>query len=172
MCVIFQDRWWVVHIPFVRMVKFKFLRMAHQLQLVVFHWSPIDRKSFQLSRTLQSFLAYFDNAVVWMVSIVALLFNSAKSLFQVFRHRSKRSNYNWYQRHSHVPQLFQLSGKIQVFVYLFVFFYFHSVHLWNNKIHLMTTSFFLSINPRLLFTLCEFISSLITGDFLSSLSDN
>ena len=42
-----------------------------------------------------------------------------------------------------LPQLIQLSGKIQIFVYLFAFFYFHFVVRRNSKIHQMTDSFFL-----------------------------
>ena len=45
-----------------------------------------------------------------------------------FRHlgsHSKGINYKWNHCHSDVPQFFQLSGNIQVFVYLFAFFYFH-----------------------------------------------
>ena len=35
-----------------------------------FHWSPNDRKSLQLPRTLLSILAGFSNAVVWTVEIL------------------------------------------------------------------------------------------------------
>ena len=35
---------------------------------MVFHWSLSDSKSPQVSRTLLSILAVFNNAVVWMVS--------------------------------------------------------------------------------------------------------
>ena len=35
---------------------------------MVFHWSLSDSKSRQVSRTLLSILAVFNNAVVWMVS--------------------------------------------------------------------------------------------------------
>ena len=35
---------------------------------MVFHWSLSDRKSPQVSRTLLSILAIFNNVVVWMVS--------------------------------------------------------------------------------------------------------
>ena len=36
---------------------------------MVFHWRLSDSKSPQVSRTLLSILAVFNNAVVWMVSI-------------------------------------------------------------------------------------------------------
>ena len=41
---------------------------SHQITLMVFHWSLSDSKSPQVSRTLLSILAVFNNAVVWMVS--------------------------------------------------------------------------------------------------------
>ena len=41
-----------------------------------FHWSPSDRMSPQVSRTLLSILADLNNAVVWMVSTHPLISNS------------------------------------------------------------------------------------------------
>ena len=41
---------------------------SHQYWLMVFHWRLSDSKSPQVSRTLLSILAVFNNAVVWMVS--------------------------------------------------------------------------------------------------------
>ena len=41
---------------------------SHQRKLMVFHWSLSDSKSPQVSRTLLSILAVFNNAVVGMVS--------------------------------------------------------------------------------------------------------
>ena len=40
----------------------------HQCKLMVFHWSLSDSKSLQVSRTLLSILAVFNNVVVWKVS--------------------------------------------------------------------------------------------------------
>ena len=54
--------------------------------------------------------------------------------FLIFEDHFKDTNYNWYDHHLHVPQVFQLSGKIQ-FIYLFVFFYFPSVVCRNGNIH-------------------------------------
>ena len=45
------------------------LEFSHQRKLMVFHWRLSDSKSPQVSRTLLSILAVFNNAVVWMVSI-------------------------------------------------------------------------------------------------------
>ena len=86
--LIFLDGFWVVHIPFVRMVKFKLLAQftvhhlphyyyyyclllesfSHQFLLMVLHWSLSDSKSPQVSRTLPTILAVLNNAVVWLVS--------------------------------------------------------------------------------------------------------
>ena len=54
-------------------------------------------------------------------------------LFQVLGNCSKCSNYHWYHRHFHAVQLFQFSGKIQVFVRLFDFVHFHSEICWKKK---------------------------------------
>ena len=45
-----------------------------------------------------------------------------------------------------IPQVFLFSGKVQVIVYLFAFFYFHSVVLWNGKIHKRSNSLFVFFN--------------------------
>ena len=86
MCLILRDRCW-----FVRRVKFEFslllllllllllfwfllfwfllLQVSFpQSQLMVFHCSLSDSKSFQVSMTLLGILADFNNAIVWMVS--------------------------------------------------------------------------------------------------------
>ena len=47
---------------------------------MVFHWSLIDCKSLQVSRTLLSVLADFNNTVVWMVSAGRPISNSFSSL--------------------------------------------------------------------------------------------
>ena len=43
------------------------LEFSHQRKLMVFHWRLCDSKSPQVSRTLLSILAVFNNAVIWMV---------------------------------------------------------------------------------------------------------
>ena len=84
--------------------------------------------SLPKSPAVWSILADFNNAVIWMVSIFPSDFQ-----FQVFGDCSKCTNYNWYCWHLHAPQFSEFSGKDQVFVYLFIFFYFHSMIHWNNK---------------------------------------
>ena len=67
-----------------------------------------------------------------MISILLLIQNTSSLFFQDLEDRSKYTNYNWYYRHRHLPQLFQLLGKVQVLVHLFASFHF-LVH-WNCKI--------------------------------------
>ena len=50
---------------------------------MVFHWTLIDSKSLQISRTLLSILADLSNAVVWMVSARPLISNSSSSFYQL-----------------------------------------------------------------------------------------
>ena len=50
--------------------------------MVVFHWSQSDSKSTQISRTLLSILADFNSDVVWMVSVLLLIFGSPFLTFE------------------------------------------------------------------------------------------
>ena len=59
------------------------------------------------------------------------------SFSRPFGHCSKGTNYNWGPPSPPVPQFFQLSSKIQIFVS------FHSVVHWNGKIHLISFFFFI-----------------------------
>ena len=49
------------------------------------------------------------------------------SFSKPFGDHSKSFNSSWYYHHFHVPQLFQFSSKIYIFVYLFLFLSFDSV---------------------------------------------
>ena len=51
---------------------------------MVFHWRLSDSKSPQVSRTLLSILAVFNNAVVWMVSTRLPTFKSSRSFNNPF----------------------------------------------------------------------------------------
>ena len=50
---------------------------SHQRKLMVFRLRVSDSKSPQVSRTLQSILSVFNNAVVWVVSTQAPTFKSS-----------------------------------------------------------------------------------------------
>ena len=56
---------------------FSFDGFSHQRWLMFFQWSLSDSKSSQVSRTLLSILADFNNAVVWIVSIRPVIFKSS-----------------------------------------------------------------------------------------------
>ena len=45
---------------------------------------------------------------------------------------SMHSNYNWYHRHPHVPQIFQISCKVYIFLWFFTFFYLYSKVRWKG----------------------------------------
>ena len=106
---------------------------------MVFHWSLSDSKSPQVSRTLLSILAVLNNAVVWMVSTRPPTSKSSSP----FSYCSKRTNYNWYNCHLHVPQFFQFPSKVEVLILLFTFFQFYSVVSRESKVDYFASSLFL-----------------------------
>ena len=100
--------------------------------MVIFHRSLSDSKSPRVSGILLSILTDFNNAVVsrqiltmlWSLVFWSLRwFPVPQFFFYIFRNCSKCTNYNRYHRYIYVPQLFKLSGKIQMFVFLFAFFF-------------------------------------------------
>ena len=46
-------------------------------------------------------------------------FQVLQSLYQFFGNCNKSTNYNWYQRHFHVPQFFQFLSEVQVLIFFF-----------------------------------------------------
>ena len=103
----------------------------------------------QVTSSLQDSSKYpdYSSSVVWMVSIFPHIFSSSSLFSRCYR--SKRTKYNLYNRHLSILQLFHFSDKIQVFVFFFfvvfffLFFFFFFFLLWNGKIHLITSSFFI-----------------------------
>ena len=120
-----------------------FACLSSQFFFVVFHWSLKDNKSPQVSMTLLSILADPNTAVVWMVSLLSLIFSSPRIFPRSFGDRSKFTNYNRYHCHFHISH-HQLYVKVQEFVYFFAYFHFHSMTRWNSKIKI--TSSFLLLN--------------------------
>ena len=95
MRVLFWDRCWVVHISFVCMVKFKFLRhfpVDIIIIIIIIYSSEFfksaladgfslelsDSKSPQVSRTRRRILAVLSNAVIWIVSTRPLTSKSSR----------------------------------------------------------------------------------------------
>ena len=69
---------------------------------MVSHRSLSDSKSPRVSRTFLSILADLNNTVVGMIS-ARRLFQVLQFLYHSFGDRTESANYNWYQRHFHVP---------------------------------------------------------------------
>ena len=108
-----------------------------QVEQVIFHWSPSDSKSPQISRTLLSILADLNNAVTWMISILPLISKFFSPLL------SLRGSFRVHQLYLVSPSplcstavlflfffcfvlfcfVFLLFNKVQSFVYPFAFFY-------------------------------------------------
>ena len=63
-------------------------------------------------------------------------------LYQSFGDDTKSTNYNWYKRYFHVPQLCQFPSKVQVLIPLFTFFQFYSVVCRDSKVHNSESSLF------------------------------
>ena len=98
-----------------------FFEFSHKSYLEILHWILSSNKFTQVSKIL--LIIQSIKAVVWLVTILPLI-SISTSFFRVFWDHSKCSNYNWYHCHLDVPQFFELSSKVQVFVYLFVLFLF------------------------------------------------
>ena len=102
-----------------------------------FNWLFFTKISVlqSLFKTLPYLLADFNSDVVCMISISPLIFYSF-SFFQIFVDSSRSTNFKWYHCHIHIIELLKLSGKIQVSVQFFVFFYFHfGIHLRSSTFH-------------------------------------
>ena len=60
-----------------------------------------------------------------------------QSLYQSFGDCTKSTNYNWYNRHFHVPQFLEFPNKIEVFIVLFTLFQYPCVWGWRiHRLHL------------------------------------
>ena len=84
---------------------------------MVFCWSLSDSKSPQVSRTLLSIQADFNNTVVWMVSTFLLI---SKSSSPVINH-SMTVPSALITIGINIPFMFQFPSKVQVLIFLFPF---------------------------------------------------
>ena len=122
---------------------------------MIFYWSLIEWKSPQVSRNL-SILVDVINTLIWIISIL-LLISSCFSPFSMLMGTDPSVPTITAITLTLVPQLFQFSGKVQVFVYLFCFLLFLLCgQQENGKVHYSAGSLFwtrlgdpfLSQNPR------------------------
>ena len=115
---------------------------------MVFHWSLSDTKTPQVSNTLLSILAVFNNTVVWMVFT---------------RLPTSKSSSPFYNHLVIVPKapitigtiitlmfhsFFQFSSKIEILILLFTFFQVYSVLNKDSKVDNFANSLFLLIIIR------------------------
>ena len=97
------------------------MNFSHQFLLVVFHWRLSD------SKFLFSVWANLKSTVVCMVSILPQISNSSSLFFRPLGTVQSAPTTIGITVTFNLPSFLKLFGKIQVFVYLFTFFYFHSV---------------------------------------------
>ena len=84
-------------------------RFSHQFSLLIFHCSLKSSKTRSFTRTLLSIQTDFNSAVVWLVSILPLIYSSS-SLFSLFLGKYfKDSNYDGYHCHLLCPTTFFIS---------------------------------------------------------------
>ena len=101
---------------------------------VFFYLSLSDYKSPLVSRTLLSILADLNYSVVWIVSILRLIFSSSSLFSKAFQSvpSAPTTTSITFTLMFHGFFLY-FSGKVQVFLYLFTFFYFYSMLHWKGK---------------------------------------
>ena len=109
---------------------------SHKRKLMVFQWRLSDIKSLQVSRTLLSILAVFNNAIVWMVSTQPPTSKSSRPfnnpLVTVPKAPITIGIIVIFMFHSLF--FFQSSSKVKVFISLFTFFQFYSVVSRDSKV--------------------------------------
>ena len=115
---------------------------------MIFHWRLSDSKSLQVSRTLPSILAVFNNSVVWMVSTRPPTSKSSRPidnpLVTVTKAPITIRIIVTFMFHS----FFQFSSKVKVFIFLFTFFQFYSVVSRDSKVDYFANFLFLLIIIR------------------------
>ena len=106
-----------------------------------------DSDSLQVTRTVQCIWSDLHNTVICEV-LIFLCYRCMYYLFQAFRHRSRVSHAIDITASSiFFPENFQLSRKIQVFIYIFAFVWIYPVVLYDGRVY-QTKRYFLVDNTR------------------------
>ena len=110
-----------------------------------FYWRLRDNKFPRVTRTLLSILADLSHVVVWMVLIIPLIYTSTSLFFRFLRTILSAPNT--------LTLTFQFFSFLwqdpSICLFVFAFFYFHSLVCQNGKIHKTADSLtFLLINTR------------------------
>ena len=103
-----------------------------------------------LARSKNFSIFYFLSFLVFLADLhsivsILLLISSSSSFFLSRWGPFQVRQLQLVSPSSHVSQLFQILGKIQVIVSFFTFFHFHSIAHLNGEIYKMTSSFSLFI---------------------------
>ena len=115
---------------------------------MVFHWSLSDSKSPLVSRTRLRILAVISNAVVWIVSTSpptsksSMPFNNPLVIVP-------KAPITIGNRYFHVPQLFQISSKVEVLILLFTYYYYYYYSLQEFRISISFYCKFLRVSKTL-----------------------
>ena len=110
---------------------------------MVFCWSLSDSKSPQVSRTLLSILAVFNNAVIWMVSIRMPISKSSRP-FDNPLVTAPNAPITIGTVVTFIFHSFQFPRKFEVLILLFTFFQFYSVVSQDSKVDNFANSLFFS----------------------------
>ena len=134
---------------------------------MVSHWNLSDSKSPQVSRTLLSILADFNNAVVGMVTTRPLISKSSSLCTNpqvtVPRAPITLGIIVTFVFHS----FFQVLSKVELLIPLFTFFQFYSVVRRNSKVHTSASPLFLLIIIIIIIILllCEIFTTALADGF-------
>ena len=109
---------------------------------MVCHWSLSDCKSPQVSRTLLSILVYLKKAVVWTVSTRPVISKSSSVGINPLVTLPSTPISIGITVTFMFNSFFHSPSKVQVLIFLFVFFQFYSVISRNSKVHNFGKSLF------------------------------
>ena len=102
---------------------------------MVFHWSLRDSNCPQVSKTLLSILAVLNNAIVWMVSTRPLTSKSSSPFSNPLVTVPKSPITIGIIITFMFNSFFQFSGKVEVFILLFIIFHFYSIASRDIRVH-------------------------------------
>ena len=122
------------------------MTFSHRRSLIVFHRSLSDCQSPQISPSLLSFLANFNNVVVWMISIHPPIFNSSSHFTNplgTIPSASITISISLLLCSTTSLVFLQGSKERQVLVSFYVFFDFHFVIRRDGNVYYLAGLFFL-----------------------------
>ena len=79
---------------------------------------------------------------------------------------TKRTNYNWYHHHFHLPQFSLFSCKVPVFISPFAFLQFYPLVSWNDKVHHSAASVYILL--IIIVIIIIYSLQFFTGDWVTA----